>query len=183
MKSRSFTVTVLVVVLCLGSTLLLAQKKGSGAKAPAAVPAGFVPSAAIMSIDIKAPVGKVFAYIDDSTTIPKWLTGIKTVTNVKGKGAGKTFDWTAELEGVKFAGDAMVVDHVPNKQTTAINSVGDVWTAVFKSNKGGGTTLIVSQQTSLGVPNLKLETIAAARAQHLEALKVSCGNIKANLEK
>jgi len=181
MKTRNFRVTVLVVVLCLGSTLLLAQK--DKAPAAAAVPAGFAPSAAIMSIDIKAPVGKVFAYIDDSASITKWMTGIKTVTNIKGKGVGKTFDWAAELEGVKLAGDAMVLDHVPNKKITATNSIGDVWTAVFKSNKGGGTTLIVSQQTFLGVPNLKLETIAAARAQHLEALKVSCGNIKANLEK
>ena len=38
------------------------------------------------SIDINAPVGKVFAYLNDPTSGPEWMVSMMEVSNVTGSG-------------------------------------------------------------------------------------------------
>ena len=40
------------------------------------------------SIVINAPVGEVFTYVNELTTMPDWLTGLVEVRNVIGTGEG-----------------------------------------------------------------------------------------------
>ena len=52
------------------------------------------------SIVIEAPVSEVFAYVNELSTMPDWLTGLVEVRNVIGTGVGQQCEWTFKMIGV-----------------------------------------------------------------------------------
>jgi uncharacterized membrane protein len=58
------------------------------------------------SIDISAPVEKVFAYLSDSRNLPEWFVGLSEVTDVSGSGVGQHNRWTYTMIGIPFHGES-----------------------------------------------------------------------------
>lgn len=62
------------------------------------------------SIDIGAPVEKVFAYLSDSRNSPEWFVGMTEVTDVSGSGVGQHNRWTYTMIGIPFHGDSKLTE-------------------------------------------------------------------------
>jgi len=102
------------------------------------------------SIVIEAPLPEVFAYVNDLTTMPNWLTGLVEVRNVIGTGVGQQCDWTFKMIGVELRGAAVVVDCVPNERCThqSIGMLSSDWTNIVEPHEDG-TKLIVEVEYTL----------------------------------
>ena len=89
------------------------------------------------SIEIKAPVKEVFAYLDDPEKEPEWMSNMIEVSNVKGSGVGKHFDWTYKLVGMKFKGESTLTQDIPEKLLVAETKGGieSTWTFKFEQRK------------------------------------------------
>lgn len=81
------------------------------------------------SIVIKAPVDRVFAYVDDPMKLVEWLPGMIEVHNVDGTGTGQQHEWTHKMVGLRLRGQAVVVEHVPN--VSAIHQVIGMLNSTF----------------------------------------------------
>lgn len=107
------------------------------------------------SIEIKAPVGKVFSYIDDPNNGPEVMTNLIDVRDVKGSGKGSHYKWTWNMAGMKFKGENTKIEDVPNKRIV-INSKGDIestWTYNFEP-RGDATVLDLDIEYKIPVPVL-----------------------------
>ena len=88
---------------------------------------------------IKAPVERVFEYVDEPLNCPEWVPGVVAIRDVIGQGVGKFFRWTYKMAGVRFNGESTCTDFVPN-QRIVIHSRGgviSVWTYSFKALSKG----------------------------------------------
>ena len=78
---------------------------------------------------IKAPMALVMETLDEVETIPSWVTVTGTISNVKGRGRGMTYEWQYMINGVNFKGKSWVVEQT--EDTLITKSTGDVdslWT-------------------------------------------------------
>jgi uncharacterized membrane protein len=107
------------------------------------------------SIVIHAPADRVFAYVDDPSTLPEWLTSMVEIRNVIGTGAGQQQEWTYNMAGFLLRGQATVVEHVANKSAVH-QTIG-----MISSNFGyavepheEGTVLTLEVEYSVPIPVL-----------------------------
>jgi uncharacterized membrane protein len=134
-------------------------------------------------IVIKAPVNKVFAFTNDVTTMPSWLTGLVEVRNVIGTGEGQQCEWTFKLVGVRLRGEAVTVDCIENERCThqSIGMFNATWT-IYVEPQDGGTKL------SMGVEYTLPGAVLGKLAEHLTIrrmvrdLQSSLLNLKEMLE-
>jgi uncharacterized membrane protein len=135
------------------------------------------------SIDISAPVEKVFAYVTDALTGPEWLVGMSEVTDVTGSGVGQRHHWKYNMLGVPLRGESTVSEHVPNERRV-VQSKGGVtstWTFTFAPHEGG-TKLDLELDYTIPVPVLgKLAEQLVLKRNQREA-DLSMENIKQRLE-
>jgi uncharacterized protein YndB with AHSA1/START domain len=68
------------------------------------------------SIEIKAPVDKVFAYIDNPKNEPDWLPNMIEVKNVTGSGVGTHYEWSWKIGEMRFHGESTRIEDVPEKR-------------------------------------------------------------------
>lgn len=68
------------------------------------------------SIEIKAPVNKVFAYIDNPKNTPDWLPSMIEVKNVTGSGVGTHYEWSWKIGDMKFIGESTNIEYIPEKR-------------------------------------------------------------------
>ncbi len=68
------------------------------------------------SINISAPVEKVFAYLSDPRNSPEWVGSLSEVTDVTGSGVGQHYHWKYNMLGVPLRGETTVSEHVPNER-------------------------------------------------------------------
>lgn len=87
------------------------------------------------SMDIDAPVEKVWEVITKPDTWPHWFPGIDAVTNVSSVESGGTFEWaTAGKQGTGVIGKV-----VPNKHLEILTQLGDDKDShVFELSPAGG---------------------------------------------
>jgi uncharacterized protein YndB with AHSA1/START domain len=135
------------------------------------------------SINISAPVEKVFAYVADPLTMPEWFVGMTEVTNVTGSGADQRSRWTYTMIGIPFHGQSKFTEYVPNQRTVAEQEGGitSIITITFAPHEGG-TKLDMDIDYTIPVPVLgKLaENLVFKRNQR--ELAMSMQNIKERLE-
>jgi uncharacterized membrane protein len=96
------------------------------------------------SIKIKAPVNKVFAYIDNPRNEPDWLPNVIEVKDVTGSGIGTHYEWSWKIGEIKFNGESIKIEHVPEERVV-VRSKGEhgsesKWIYNLK-NKGDATIL------------------------------------------
>ncbi len=107
------------------------------------------------SIEIKAPVEKVFSFIDDPRNGPEVMTNLIEVKDVEGSGVGSHYKWTWKMAGLKLKGENTKVEDVPNKRIV-VNSKGGIestWTYNFES-RGDVTVLDLDIDYRIPVPVL-----------------------------
>jgi len=137
----------------------------------------------IASIEIQAPVEKVFDYVADYNNLPHYITEVKSVSNIQGQGLGTTFDWTVDWKGHRSEGRMVVVDYVPNSKIVLNSTCGKIITEIFQPAPDGGTRLIVSVMFASEVPiegkPVKKFVVKATR----EMFEGMLQNVKAEMEK
>ncbi len=135
------------------------------------------------SINISAPVEKVFAYITDPLTITEWLVGATEVTDVTGSGVGQHYHWKYNMLGVPLRGETTVSEYVPNERRVTDSKGGAIstWTFTFAPHEGG-TKLDLELDYTIPVPVLgKLAEQLVLKRNQREA-DLSMQNIKQRLE-
>jgi carbon monoxide dehydrogenase subunit G len=135
------------------------------------------------SINISAPVEKVFAYVTDPTTGPEWLVGWTEVTDVTGSGVGQHYHWKYSMLGVPLRGETTVSEQVPNERsvTDSKGGITSTFTFTFAPHEGG-TKLDVEIDYSIPVPVLgKLAEQLVLKRNQREA-QMSMENIKERME-
>ena len=60
------------------------------------------------SININAPVEKVFAYVSDPMNSPEWMVSLSEVSDVTGSGVGQHYNWKYKMVGVPFQGETTI---------------------------------------------------------------------------
>ncbi len=135
------------------------------------------------SININAPVEKVFAYVTDPTKGPEWLVGWTEVTDVTGSGVGQHYHWKYNMLGVPLRGETTVSEQVPNKRSVTDSKGGITSTFTFTyAPHEGGTKLDLELHYAIPVPVLgKLAEKLVLKRNQREA-DVSMENIKERLE-
>ena len=193
MKSNGGKVMVmamLLIALVIAAYAVFAAGDTSAPKGLAASPPPpnaadtlFLPFANIATVEIKAPVEKVFKYVEDPMNLLKWFPDIKTVTDVKGKGLGRSFRWTLEREDVgKGEGLDVTTAYTANQSFEVVDTSNNHWTVIFQSTPDKGTKLTLVLQTAA--------VVTADQSTWPEAIKKSqtylegyAKNIKTEMEK
>jgi uncharacterized membrane protein len=107
------------------------------------------------SINISAPVEKVFAYVTDAMKSPEWMVGLSEVTDVTGSGVGQHNHWKYKMVGVPLHGETTVTEHVPNQRSVTESKGGVTSTIAFTyAPHEGGTKLDLEVDYSIPVPVL-----------------------------
>ena len=135
------------------------------------------------SININAPVEKVFAYVTDPLTTPEWLVGATEVTDVTGSGVGQHYHWKYNMLGVPLRGESTVNEYVPNERRVVQTKGGatSTWTLTLAPHEGG-TKLDLELDYTIPVPVLgKLAEQLVLKRNQREA-DLSMENIKQRME-
>jgi len=107
------------------------------------------------SININAPVEKVFAYASDPTSLPEWMLNLSEVTDVTGSGVGQHYHWKFRMVGIPLRGESTVSEYVPNERRVLDTKGGgtSTWTLTFAPHEGG-TTVNLNVDYTIPVPVL-----------------------------
>jgi len=162
MRAKGYLAAILVVVAM--AMLITACK--CPAPAPAK-PESFMQSS-YETLEIKAPVEKVFKIAVDPNNLQKFDPGF-TVSNIQGQGLGSSYHWNwkggAANAEAEVAGDSLIVGYVPNQSLTAMCTNNQTFYLLFLANPDQTTKLIVGRQTIV----LPLEATEAAKQAAADA--------------
>ncbi|MDH3727906.1 MAG: SRPBCC family protein [Myxococcales bacterium] len=135
------------------------------------------------SINISAPVEKVFGYVSDPMSALEWFVGMTEVKDVTGSGVGQHYQWKYTMIGVPLQGETTVIEHVPNERLVSEGKGGipSTFTFTFAPHEVG-TRLDMEIDYTIPVPVLgKLaEKLVFKRNQREAAMSME--NIKERLE-
>jgi len=186
MRTKAYLAMAILGVLCL-AVMFSAMAKDQPAPAPAAAPAKgptmLLPVTLMASVEIKAPVEKVFKYGTNAANLPKWMPECKSVTDIQAKGLGQTFHWAVEVDGQKIEGQSVVVDYVLNKREEVLDTDGTSWVILYLPAAGGGTKLMMNYQVHLVVPAQDPTAWPEVIKKNQERFQGWANNIKAEVEK
>jgi len=107
------------------------------------------------SINIQAPVEKVFGYVTDPMNLPEWIDSLSEVTDVTGSGVGQHHHWKYKMIGIPLRGETTASEHVPNERWVLDSKGGatSTWTFTFAPHEGG-TKLNMNVDYTIPVPVL-----------------------------
>ena len=107
------------------------------------------------SVVISAPADKVFAYVNEPTTMPEWLPSMVDIRDVIGSGAGQQYGWTYQYVGLPLRGQTTVVEHVPNERSVhqSIGTIDSVWTFSVEPHEED-TRLTIEIEYDIPIPVL-----------------------------
>jgi uncharacterized protein YndB with AHSA1/START domain len=137
------------------------------------------------TIAINAPVEKVFAYIGDPMSMLEYLPEMVEVKDVAltEQGVESRYRWTYKLVGIRFEGESVVTEFVPNRRRVSETRRGIVstWAWGFEP-RDGGMKLSLIMEYIIPVPVLgKLAEAVVLRQQEAMADLVMA-NIKGRME-
>ena len=88
------------------------------------------------SVTINAPVKKIFDYIADPKLQVEWLPGMIEVKDIKQteQGVGSTYKFAYKVAGMRFEGEDIVEEYIPNKKmvTRSKGGIESSWTWNFE---------------------------------------------------
>lgn len=134
-------------------------------------------------VEIKAPIEKVFSYIDDPTNSPEWVTNMIEVNDVKGSRVGRHFNWVWKMVGMKFNGESTTTEEIPNKRIV-LKSKGGIeatWDFEFEAKKNV-TILDVDVDYKVPVPVLGKLAEKLVLKRNDRDLEMALQNVKEKLE-
>jgi uncharacterized membrane protein len=91
------------------------------------------------SVQIDAPVERVFAYLRNPMSNLEWLPGMMEITQVSGEGVGARFRWVYKMDGIALEGESTALEFVPNERfvTESKSGIASTWTWGFVPTNGG----------------------------------------------
>jgi uncharacterized protein YndB with AHSA1/START domain len=112
------------------------------------------------SITIKAPLDKVFEYMNEPSHFPEIWPSMVEVSNVVGTPTGgHEFDWVYKMAGMKFRGHTTTIEFENNRKLTAKNEKGIPSTFRWTyAGENGGVRVAVEVDYTL--PNAVLDKFA-----------------------
>lgn len=136
------------------------------------------------TVEIAAPVDKVFSYFADPANLPEvWPSLVEVRNVVYEEGRPVSCDWTYKMAGMRFEGSSLITGYEPNRlyaydATGGINS----WTRVTFEERGGKT--LVSEVTEYEIPVPLLGRFAERflRRINQNELDTILANLKAIME-
>ena len=107
------------------------------------------------SININAPIDKVFSYVADPRNELEYIPSITDIRDITGQGVGQRFGWTYKMLGIPLKGEDEVTEYVPNQRYVHKSTGGIVstWTWTFQP-EAGGTRLTLVVEYTIPVPVL-----------------------------
>ncbi len=135
------------------------------------------------SIDINAPVEKVFSYIANPDNQMDWMTSLIDVRNVSGESQDLRFEWTYKMAGVSLDGETARARHVVNERLVSKSKGGIESTFDFVfTPSNGGTHVELTIEYDIPIPVLgKLAEKLVAERNERE-MELNLQNIKDNCE-
>lgn len=138
------------------------------------------------SIEIKAPVNKVFAYIDNPKNVPDWMPNMIEVKNITGSGVGTHYEWTWKIGGMRFNGESTRIEDVPETRIVDKNKgkhgVESKWIYTL-NNKGDATILNLFLEYLVPVRVLGKSVEKVIMERNKRETDLGLMNIKKRLEK
>jgi uncharacterized membrane protein len=137
------------------------------------------------TVAINTPVEKVFAYIGDPMSMLEYLPEIVEVKDVAltVQGVGSRYRWIYKLVGIRFEGESVVTEFIPNRRRVSETKRGIVstWTWGFESNDGGmKLSLIVEYIIPVPVLGKLAEAVVLSQQEAMADLVMA--NIKGRME-
>jgi len=90
------------------------------------------------NIEIKAPVNKVYTYINNPKNTPDWVPNMMEVKNVTGSGAGTHYEWAWKMGGFRFNGESTKIEDIPEEKIVVKNKgengLESKWSYILKNN-------------------------------------------------
>jgi uncharacterized membrane protein len=137
------------------------------------------------SIEINAPVERVYDFITTPTNLPSVWPSMAEITNVQRSADGShSFDWVYRMVGIPFKGHSKTTDVEKNVRSVVKNEGGIPSTFHWKFEKKGGTAmrLVLDVDYEIPAPVVgKLAEAVVARINEHEALNM-LANVKATME-
>jgi len=135
------------------------------------------------SININAPVEKVFTYLADPTNIPEWMVGMTEVMDVTGSGVGLRYHWKYKMAGVPLKGKSTRTEHVPNERLVVESKEGipSTFTFAFAPHEGG-TKLDMDVDYTIPIPVLGKLAEKLVLKRNQREMELNNQNIKERLE-
>ena len=137
------------------------------------------------SIEIDAPVERVFSYLEESESNVEWLPGMMEVKEVEKteNHVGTHFRWTYKMAGLRFQGETTVMEHVANQKivTQTKGGIRSTWTFTFQQ-QGDGTKLTIKVDYTVPVPVLGKLAEALVLKQNEREAALALSNIKERME-
>ena len=137
------------------------------------------------SIDINAPVERLFEFITTPQNLPLVWPSMVDVSNVERKAdGGHNFDWIYKMAGIKFHGHARTVKVDLNAYSEVRNDTGipSTFKWTFTGTSAGSSKLLVEATYELPTPVLgKIAEAVLAKVNEHE-MDTLLANLKATLE-
>jgi len=134
-------------------------------------------------IDIKAPISRVFSYLEDPRNSPEWMNSMIEVNDIKGAGPGTHYSWTWKMAGMKLKGESDLVEEIPNQKMVVKSkgTVESVWTFKLEPH-GEATHLYLDVDYSIPLPVVGKVAEKIVLKQNEREAEMDIQNIKERLE-
>ncbi len=132
------------------------------------------------AIDIKAPVGMVFSYVEDPRNATEWIKSMVDVKDIR----GAHYNWTWDMAGLELEGESDMVAEIPD-QKMVVKSKGSIestWTFTFEPH-GNMTHLDLDIDYEMPASLAGKEAEDLVRKQNERETEIDLQNIKERLER
>jgi len=138
----------------------------------------------VKTINIKAPVEKVFDYISEPTNLPEFWPSLVEVKDVQRLPSGGTKNrWVYKMAGIHLEGTSEDAEHIPNQRLVSKTKGGveSTQTWVFQP-EAGGTKVTFEIEYTVPIPVLgKLAEAVIVKMNDHEG-ELILANLKARME-
>jgi uncharacterized protein YndB with AHSA1/START domain len=135
-------------------------------------------------ITVKAPVDRVFAFVDDPVNLPQIWPSLYEIKDVKTlPNGGHAFDWIYNMAGKRIAGTVETLEHVANKRIVdkAVGDAQSVFTWEF-AGRNGTTTVRFQAQYDMPLPYFEKKDEPFLMQRNDYEVTALLGNLKARFE-
>jgi uncharacterized protein YndB with AHSA1/START domain len=137
------------------------------------------------SIQINAPVEKVYDYLVDPNNLPEIWPSLVEVKDIQRSPGGEvsSYKWTYKMAGMRFEGTTEITELVPNQRLIIKDSGGIQGTRTTTIQPvDDGTRLAVEQEYTVPVPLLGRLAEPFILKQNENEADVFLANLKARME-
>ena len=137
------------------------------------------------TVNINAPVEKVYSYMADPTNLPEIWPSMVEVKDVKQTpdGVGSSFGWVYKMAGMRFNGASETTEYIANQRNVTKSTKGIPSTFVWTYQpEAGGTKMTVEVEYTIPVPLLGKLAEAFIVKQNEHEAEAMLANLKARME-